>query len=209
MRRSVFSSIFPLSKSLQSFFHPFFSQYLFTSLVFWYNIFYSQFSLLLLYSTLLSSTLLYSTLLYSNLLYSPLLYSLLYSLHPVPSLIQLCTSQNKTDLECYYEPLGKCTFQDALASEDGKQVHIDSIPHVGNIPHGEEDNFSQKYISKRHNLLCCHHENMITSCFSLLIVASCHRFFYYAAISLLFHWLLEPLCTFDLSQVLTHQIKNK
>ena len=58
-------------------------------------------------------------------------------------------------------------------------------------------------------MLCCHHEIMIISCFSLLIVASCYRFFYYAAISWKVFWLFEPLCASVISQVLTRLSKDK
>ena len=140
------------------------------------------------------------TALFTVLLYSTHCSTLLFS---VTSPLQFCRSQNKTDLECYYEPLSKCTIHDALAGADGKQMEIDSITHVGDIIRGEEDTYMQNYISKKHNLFCCHHEIMIISCFSLLIVASCYRFFYYAAISWKLFWLFEPLCASVLSQVLT------
>lgn len=34
--------------------------------------------------------------------------------------LQHCRSQNKTDLECYYLPLSKCTIKDALRSASGE-----------------------------------------------------------------------------------------
>ena len=66
----------------------------------------------------------------------------------------MCTSQNKTDLECYYEPLSKCTIHDALADVDGEQLEIDDITNVGDIKRGEEDKYKQKYKSKKYDLFC-------------------------------------------------------
>ena len=171
---------------------------------------------ILLYSTLLYSTLLYSTLLYSTLFYSTLLYSTLLTallITSYPSFFQLCTSQNKSDLECYYEPLSKCTIQDALSDVDGGKLELLDITHVGDIPRGEEDKYKKKFKSKMHDLFCCHHENIITSYFFLFTVTFCVRFtllfFYSAAISLLFYCLFEPLCTSVLLQVPTRLSKNK
>ena len=90
--------------------------------------------------------------------------------------LQFCKNQNKTDLECYYEPLSRCTIQDALAGDDGKQVHIDSIPHVGDIVRGEEYKIMLNYLRKKHNLFCCHNENMFTSYFFPFTVAFPFRF---------------------------------
>ena len=100
------------------------------------------------------------------------LYSLLDLLHLVTSSIQLCTSQKKSDLDCYYEPLSKCTIQDALAGADGKQVSIDDITHVGDIPRGEEDKYMQKYISKKYNLFSYH--KIKTFCFNYCILFWTH-----------------------------------
>ena len=45
---------------------------------------------------------------------------------------QHCRAQNKTDIECYYEPLSKCKIKDALATANGS-TPLSGVPKVLNL----------------------------------------------------------------------------
>ena len=123
------------------------------------NLFISLFTLI--HSVYSTSLPLCCSLHCATLLYSTLLTARLCSFLSHRSL-QLCKSQKKSDFDCYFEPMSKCTIFDALAGADGKQLSIDDITHVGDITRGEEDKYMQKYTGKKYDLFCCHHEIMIT-----------------------------------------------
>ena len=80
----------------------------------------------------------------------------LFSTSPFSSLFfdQLCKSQNKVDLECYYEPISKCTIQDALKNASGDAVELKDVYHVGYIAPGDEENIRKSFSGKYGIYLC-------------------------------------------------------
>ena len=91
----------------------------------------------------------------STLFHFTLLHFTLFSTSPIPttSFNQLCRSQKKADLECYYEPLSKCTIHDAMRSNAGDVVEMKKIVHVGDILIGDEERIRKKYEGELHDLL--------------------------------------------------------
>ena len=81
----------------------------------------------------------------------------LFSTSPFSSLFfdQLCKSQNKVNLECYYEPISKCTIQDALKNASGDAVELKDVYHVGDIVAGEEEKMKKDYESKERRFFIC------------------------------------------------------
>jgi hypothetical protein len=97
----------------------------------------------LLYPALLVSCPHFSTSHFSTSLVSSL--PLLHLTIPTTSFNQLCRSQKKADLECYYEPLSKCTIHDAKRSNAGDVIDMKKIVHVGDILIGDEERIRKKY----------------------------------------------------------------
>ena len=58
---------------------------------------------------------------------------------------QHCKSQNVTDMECYYEPLTKCTIADALRLPTGESVSIQSLPFIGWMDRAEENDIVARH----------------------------------------------------------------
>ena len=60
---------------------------------------------------------------------------------------QHCRAQNKTDIECYYEPLSKCKIEDALATEDGSTPLSDvrKILNIARHKNSELDKILKSY----------------------------------------------------------------
>jgi hypothetical protein len=54
---------------------------------------------------------------------------------------QHCLAQNKSDLDCYYEPLSKCTLEHALATPNGpvRFSSVRRIPNLGNHKNSDLD----------------------------------------------------------------------
>ena len=117
---------------------------------------YHLFFLSPLYSTPIFSTLVFFTLYYSSIFYYCFFLFTVSSSISSPLILfttflnQFCLGQKKSDLECYYEPLSKCTIRDALSSRYGFKSKIDSIKHVGDILPGDEDRTIEKYKGKKY-----------------------------------------------------------
>jgi hypothetical protein len=68
---------------------------------------------------------------------------------------QHCKSQNKVDLECYYEPISKCTIHDALKNEHGDQRPLKDIYFVGFIEAEDMEKLRKDHESKKCFFFMC------------------------------------------------------
>ena len=86
---------------------------------------------------------------------SPLLYLtirlFLFSITPFTFIFfdQHCKSQNKVDLECYYEPISKCTIHDALKNDQGGQQEFKHIWALGHIFPEDMEKIKKEHESKK------------------------------------------------------------
>lgn len=46
------------------------------------------------------------------------------------SFTQFCKSEGKINMDCYYEPYSKCTFQDALKNDAGQILTLETLPII-------------------------------------------------------------------------------
>jgi hypothetical protein len=97
---------------------------------------------------------------------------------------QHCRAQKKKDLDCYYEPLSKCTLEHALATPNGS-VEFSSVRRIPNLGHHKDADLDKilepfkgpfsLYVVQRVLMSChvmsCH----VMSCHDML----CHVMIYY------------------------------
>ena len=150
---------------------------------------YPSFSFLLYFTPLHSTSFTYPTFLYSSLL--------LYPLHPilfffVTLLNQLCQSQKKADLECYYEPLSRCSIKDALLGSDNEEMlSLEDITHVGDVLRGDEAKMKEKYKSKKYNIFYDFYKIVIRK---LIFFHFIFRFSYFCFVPLCLFYFLFNVC---------------
>jgi hypothetical protein len=109
---------------------------------------------------------------------------------------QHCKSQNKVDLECYYEPISKCTIHDALKNDQGNQQELKDIQFVGYIVPEDMEKLKKDHESKNCFFFICI-SLTYSYPFKIICVEICSLLFFFSRIRLfvLSHHLLFIVCT--------------
>lgn len=74
---------------------------------------------------------------------------------------QHCKSQNKVDLECYYEPISKCTIHDALKNDSGDLLEFKNIYNLGHIYPEDMEKIKKDLESKKCFSSCSYHQQIV------------------------------------------------